>query len=93
MDTGGMLPRLKQVVESFPQPGPVEQVGIKIMRLGYRSGKQRSLFPEIRAQDHLLDDIKELELRLGSPQVYRVKEVEPWSRIPERRFTLAPLSR
>jgi DNA polymerase-4/protein ImuB len=33
-----------------------------------------------------------LEFRLGGPQLYRIKEVEPWSRIPERRYALIPLS-
>ena len=80
-------------MECYPQPGPVEQLGIKIGRLGYGSGKQRSLFPDVRAQDYLGEDIKQLELRLGSPQVYKVKELEPWSRIPERRYALAPASR
>ena len=65
---------------------------MKITGLGHQIGKQRSLFTEVRAQDHLLDDIKQLELRLGSPQVFKIKEVEPWSRIPERRYALAPLS-
>jgi DNA polymerase-4 len=68
-------------------------VGLKITGLGYRSGRQRSLFAEIRARDHLMDDIKQLEMRLGSPQVFKIKEVEPWSRIPERRYALTPLGR
>jgi DNA polymerase-4/protein ImuB len=92
MDIRSTIARIKQFLENYPQPGPVEQVGIKITGLGYRNGKQRSLFSEVRAQDHLLDDIKQLEFRLGCPQVFKIKEVEPWSRIPERRYALVPLS-
>ena len=66
---------------------------LKINRLGYPRGRQKSLFPDIRAKDHLMNDIKQLELRLGNPQVYTVKEVEPWSRIPERRYALTPTGR
>jgi DNA polymerase-4/protein ImuB len=88
-----VINRIKRVMEEYPQPGPVDQIGINISRLGYPGGRQNSLFREIRSQGHLMDDIRQLELRLGNPQVYRVKEVEPWSRIPERRYVLAPTNR
>jgi len=93
MDIKTVINRIKRVMEEYPQPGPVEQIGLNISRLGYPGGRQNSLFREIRSQDHLMEDIHQLELRLGNPQVYRVKEVEPWSRIPERRYVLAPTSR
>ncbi len=93
MDTKAVITRLERVMEDYPQPGPVEQVGVNITRLGYPRGRQKSLFSEVRAQDGLSEDIRQLELRLGSPQVYKLQEVEPWSRIPERRYTLAPTNR
>jgi DNA polymerase-4/protein ImuB len=93
MDGTKAITRIKRVMEDHPQPGPVEQVGIRVEGLGYPRGQQKSLFPEIRSKDHLREDIKQLELRLGNPQVYRVKEVEPWSRIPERRYMLMPSDR
>lgn len=93
MDIKTVISRIKRVMEEYPQPGPVEQIGLNISRLGYPGGRQNSLFREIRSQDHLMEDIRQLELRLGNPQVYRVKEVEPWSRIPERRYVLAPTNR
>jgi DNA polymerase-4/protein ImuB len=82
--------RIRRVLEDYPQPGPVEQLGIRINRLGYPRGRQTSLLSELRARDYLLEDIRQLELRLGNPQVYKVKGIEPWSRIPERRYALAP---
>jgi nucleotidyltransferase/DNA polymerase involved in DNA repair len=36
----------------------------------------------------LRDAVKELKLRLGYSPLYRVVEVDPWSRIPERRHAL-----
>jgi DNA polymerase-4/protein ImuB len=92
VDIKGVISRIKPIMEAFPQPCPVEQIGLKITGLGYRNGRQRSLFSEIRAREHLLDDIKQLDLRMGSPQVFKIKEVEPWSRIPERRYAMVPLS-
>jgi DNA polymerase IV len=92
MDIKGIVSRTRRALEDYPQPGPVEQVGITIKRLGYPGGRQNSLFSDIRAQDHLAEDIRQLELRQGGPQVYKLKEVEPWSRIPERRYALTPTS-
>jgi DNA polymerase-4 len=88
-----VVSRLKRILEDYPQPGPVEQVGVRVNRLGFPRGRQTGLLAELRARDHLIEDIRQLELRLGNPQVYRVKEVEPWSRIPERRYALAPTDR
>jgi len=93
MDLKTAIARIKRILEDYPQPGPVEQTGIRINRLGYPRGRQKSLLSEIRAKDHLMEDIHQLELRLGNPQIYKVKEVEPWSRIPERRYVLAPTGR
>jgi DNA polymerase-4/protein ImuB len=93
MDVKSVIGRVRRVLEEYPQPGPVEQVGLRITGLGRQSRRQKSLFTEVRAQEHLMDDIKQMELRLGGNQVFRVKEVEPWSRIPERRYTLTPLNR
>jgi hypothetical protein len=36
----------------------------------------------------LREAIKELRLKLGHSPLYRVVEVDPWSRIPERRHAL-----
>jgi len=92
MNTRTVLSRIKQVIESHPPPGPVEELGLRITAMGYQTGKQKNLFSEVRAKDHLLDDIKQMELRLGGPQVYKIKEIESWSRIPERRQALVPIS-
>ena len=92
-DVRKTLKRIRRVMEEYPQPGPVEQVGLIVRRLGFPRGRQTSLFREVRSRDHLLEDIHQLELRLGNPQIYKLQEVEPWSRIPERRHVLAPTSR
>jgi nucleotidyltransferase/DNA polymerase involved in DNA repair len=48
---------------------------------GYELG-QGEVPPSLR------DAVKELKLRLGHSPLYRVVEVDPWSRIPERRHAL-----
>jgi DNA polymerase-4/protein ImuB len=93
MHTREALSRIRQMIENSPQPGPVEQLGMRITGTGRPTGRQKSLLAAVRAREHLLDEIKQLELRLGAPQLFQVREVEPWSRIPERRYALAPLSR
>ena len=65
---------------------------MKVTGLSHEKRRQSNLFAEVKAQDHLKEDIKQMELRLGGPQVFTVKDVEPWSRIPERRRALTPLS-
>ena len=87
------LSRIRQMIENSPQPGPVEQLGMRITGASRPTGRQKSLLAAVRAREHLLDEIKQLEMRLGAPQLFQVREVEPWSRIPERRYALAPLSR
>lgn len=93
MDLRTSISRIKRVLENFPQPGPVEEVGMRVTRLGYLRGRQKSLFSEVRGRDHLLEDIRQLELRQGNTRVFKIKEVEPWSRIPERRYALTPTDR
>ena len=47
-------------MEEYPQPGPVEQVGLIVSRLSFPGGRQSSLFREVRSRDHLLEDIRQL---------------------------------
>lgn len=91
MRSGQVLSRIKHLLESSPAPGPVEELGLKITGFSRERGRQSNLFSDIRAGEQLQDDIKQMELRLGQgPQLFRVREVEPWSRIPERRQALTP---
>lgn len=92
MEIKAIISRIKPFLENFPQPGPVERLGLKVTSLGYSSGRQRSLFSEVRAREHLMNDIRQLELRLGGHHIFKIKEMEPWSRIPERRYALVPVS-
>jgi hypothetical protein len=41
-----------------------------------------------RRRRELLEAIEQLNAREGEPQVFRIVEVQPWSRIPERQQAL-----
>lgn len=43
-----------------------------------------------KRRQELLDSIEQLNARTGESQVFRIVEVQPWSRIPERQLALAP---
>jgi DNA polymerase-4/protein ImuB len=92
LNTKTAISRIRLIIENSPQPGPIEQLGMKITGLGRPNGRQKSLLTDVRAKDNLLDDVRQLEFRLGGTQLYKIKEIEPWSRIPERRYALIPLS-
>ncbi|MEQ4489149.1 MAG: hypothetical protein AAC990_02100 [Dehalococcoides mccartyi] len=87
-----IMSRVRQVLGNCQQPGPVEQVGLRLSRLSYSVGWQGSIFTEVRSGEKLVDNICQMEMRFGKPKVFKVKEMEPWSRIPERRYALVPLN-
>ena len=80
---------LKSRLENLALPGPLENLSLTLSGITGESGRQESLFPEVRHQARLDDAVRQLRARLGHrPPIFRVREVEPWSRIPERRRTL-----
>ena len=70
-------------------PGPVETLTLEVVGLLDAGGRQE-LLPGFHARRprHLAEACRDLRQRLGGTQLYRVIEVEPWSRIPERRLAL-----
>ena len=57
------------------------------------SGAQGGLFTGARKREQLRETLGQLEERLRErAPIYRVIEVEPWSRIPERRRALVEYS-
>lgn len=85
-----------------PPPRAVETLILELTRFGAPSA-QTGLFDRSERNgraangrdiengeipDALKDAVRELKLRLGHSPLYRVVEVDPWSRIPERRHAL-----
>ena len=92
-DFRNALPAIKHALSLTPPPGPIEDLSLTLMGITGRAGSQASLFPEVRKRDQLRESIRQLEARLGRrPPIYRFKEAEPWSRIPERRMVLVEYS-
>ena len=93
---------LRMKMALSPPPKAVESLFLELTRFGAPS-TQADLFDrkegssrEAAGRDltrgevpiSLKDAVRELKLRLGHSPLYRVVEVDPWSRIPERRHAL-----
>ena len=83
------MPAFQRLLRIHPPPGPLEDLAITLTGITGEGGRQGSLFTEVRRQDQLKETLAQLEVRLGKgPHLYQYREVEPWSRIPERRAVL-----
>ena len=82
---------LKSRLDSVTLPGPLEDIKLTLAGFTGESGIQTNLFSDVRKQEQLKEMMRQLESLLGGkPPIYQMKEVEPWSRIPERRQVLVP---
>ena len=80
---------VKNAIESASLPGPLEDLSLTLTGLTGESGVQGSLFSNIRRREQLREMMRQLEAQLGcKPPIYQVRDIEPWSRIPERRQAL-----
>lgn len=71
-------------------PAPIEELSLELLGLGGEVSRQDTLFaarPEQRGR--LAEAARHLGARYGCVPLYHAVEVEPWSRIPERRWALA----
>ncbi len=74
-------------------PGALEELRMTVSEAGGESGAQGGLFTGARKREQLRETLGQLEERLRErAPIYRVIEVEPWSRIPERRRALVEYS-
>ena len=88
-DPARMLIVLAGKIERLQLTSPAVALGITLSGLCSEYGHQSNLWPTgPRRQRELLDAIAQLNAREGTPQVYRIVEVQPWSRIPERQLAL-----
>jgi len=84
---------IKSKLDTASFPGPLEDLRLTLSGITAEVGRQESMWAEVRKEQQLHDAISQLQVRLGAtPPIYQVRELEPWSRIPERRHALVQLS-
>ena len=71
-------------------PGPLEEVSLTLKDMAGEAGRQESLFHEVRRREQLREAIAQIKVSQRRNPIYQIREVEPWSRIPERRRALMP---
>jgi nucleotidyltransferase/DNA polymerase involved in DNA repair len=72
---------------------PVQEIALELSGLGGEAGRQLALLGIRPAQlEHLSQVIRQLRARYGRVPLYHAVEVDPWSRIPERRWALVTCS-
>lgn len=88
-----MLYALKNSLENSTFEGPLENVKITLSDLTAAYGIQASLFSDVQRQEQLRQIISQLHMKINNDTaIYKIKDIEPWSRIPERRHALVPLN-
>ena len=80
---------IKNAFDSISLPGPLEDISLTLAGLSGQTGVQAGLFTDVRKREQLREMMLQLEAQLGcKPPIYQVKDIEPWSRTPERRQAL-----
>jgi len=84
---------IKSKLDIAEIPGPLEDMRITLSGITGEAGRQESMWKEVKRDTDLQETISQLRSRLRvAPPIYQVRELEPWSRIPERRYALVQLS-
>ena len=72
----------------FP-PAPIEELALELLGLSGEAARQPGLFvARARQLAEIAEAARQLRARYGRVPLYHAVEVEPWSRIPERRWAL-----
>ena len=88
------LPRVHTLLNNAKLPGPIEGLSVSLKCLTRETSKQINLLPEVRRKEQIIDTVRQLDVVLGDEApIFYIKEIEPWSRIPERRRMLVPVAR
>lgn len=84
-----MWPALRVVLDEAQFPGPLTELVVELQGLVPAAGQQLAL-PNARKalRGRLEESLRQLKARYGYCPVGRIVEMEPWSRIPERRLAL-----
>lgn len=70
-------------------PAPIAELALELLGLGGEAARQGRLFSASAQQlEPIAEAARQLRARYGSVPLYHAVEVEPWSRLPERRWAL-----
>ena len=84
-----LVAALADRLEAVELPGPAEALALHLAGLTAPVAPQAALPGFLpRRPLPLVEAVRQLKRRYGASPIYRVAEVEPWSRIPERRHAL-----
>jgi DNA polymerase-4/protein ImuB len=84
-----LMRALELRLQALELPGPVEAIALQLSGIVNTIAHQGMLpLFQPRHTKPVTEAVDQLRHRYGSNPVYRVVEVEPWSRIPERRHAL-----
>lgn len=77
-------------LESIEIPGVIAALSLELTGITSAVARQEMLLAGWRPRrpQPLVEAIRQLKQRYGASPIYRITEVEPWSRIPERRHAL-----
>lgn len=85
-----VLDALRAKIADATFSAPVEAVEIALLDWSGQLGMPVPLLPTLQTQrqDRIEAAIRQIKAHYGRTLIARIVEAEPWSRIPERRFTL-----
>ena len=84
-----LIDTLHHRLQEIDLPGPAEEMQLELIGLVGEVAHQE-LIPSLRPRRSrpLIDAARQLKQRYGASPLFHIAEVEPWSRIPERRHAL-----
>lgn len=89
LDAPRLIKALGHRLDAVELPGPLEALTLELSGLTVEAAHQEALLgARPRRTRQIVDAIRQLKQRYGTSPIYHIVEVEPWSRIPERRRAL-----
>ena len=84
-----LIETLRSRLQAIELPGPAEMIDLDLIGIVNEIATQE-LIPLLRPKRDrpLIEAARQLKQRYGESPLAHIVEVEPWSRIPERRFAL-----
>ena len=88
-DRGRLWTIIRPAIEHAEFPGPLAELTLELGGLTEETARQPSLLADhIRRREQLDEMVRHLKVRFGHSPVARVVAIEPWHRLPERRYAL-----